>query len=344
MRKCILICLCFWGIVCLSSCDEESALTPSVQEIDWADSLDLSYAMVKDCYEKYGVGLITKFDPVRDMRYNIDTYWENLWLSRLERPMEVDSVLVFLEESFFCYFKNEEFVRTCFPRKILLSREILLSGTTNSYCSAMEESDARVGEKAINSLHSIYSKGAFAFSMKLGTIYYNQVNYRSYMMDNMYLFLSYLFEINDFYSVFGSDFYLSTMKDCYGRPFSGPATIYNGNKPGVYIEEGGSEEDVYTDKYWYWNKGFVSTAFMNPVIAPGSMDIIFLTSSISVFPDRTREVRSLINQMLFVTRPVWDSYPEVVKGRFAVLMSRFDEWGIDIRSMNPVMEYAFPRN
>ena len=67
-------------------------------------------------------------------------------------------------------------------------------------------------------------------------------------------------------------------------------------------------------------------------------------TDVYVFPDKQRDVRMLINQLLFVTRDVWDSYPEVVKNRFALLMAKFDEWGIDIRAVNPVIADVFPRN
>lgn len=331
------------------SCNDDDDLSPSLREIDWVDSLDMTNPKVKAYYEKYGIGLLTRFDTIRDIRYNISSYWNRLILKKLERTTEIDSAITYWEESFFQYFTNADFVKEYFPRKIILAREVYMDySSNNTYCPVCEESDARVGEYAVNSLHSIYSKSAFAFSVKMNTIYYNQTNYDNYKFDNLYIFLADLFELHNLYDVFGADFYLPSMSKCYGRRFSGEKSLYEGEM-GVYIEEGGSLDDLYVDKYWYWNKGFVSTAYMNPVVEAGTYkDMVVLRTLNGItglyrFPDKQKEVRSMINQMLFVTQEVWDSYPEIVKNRFAILMKKFDEWGIDIRSINPVMEYAFPR-
>lgn len=330
-------------------CDDDDDLTPSLQEIDWVDSLDMNNPKVKAYYEKYGVGLLTRFDTIRDIRYNINSYWNRLKLTKLERTTEIDSAITYWEEAFFQYFTNDDFIKEYFPRKIILAREVYMDyNSNNTYCPVCEESDARVGSYAVNSLHSIYSKGAFAFSVKMNTIYYNEENYNNYKLDNLYIFLANIFELHNLYDVFGADFYLASMEKCYGRRFSGEKSVWEGEM-GVYVEEGGSPDDLYVDKYWYWNRGFVSTAVVNPVVKTGKYkDMVTLRSENGItglykFPDKQREVRTLINQMLFVTQEVWDSYPEIVKNRIAILMKKFDEWGIDIRSINPVMEYAFPR-
>ena len=138
------------------------------------------------------------------------------------------------------------------------------------------------------------------------------------------------------------------MENCYGRPLTGDENSWLGL--GVYVEEGGSPTDRYTDKYWYWNKGFVSTKWLHPIPEVGvNQGMIELQGQWGIteqymFPTKEREVRTLINQLLFVTRDVWDSYPETVKKRFALLMAKFDEWGINIRAINPVIADVFPRN
>lgn len=330
-----------------AGCDHEDQLAPTLKEKDWSDSLDMSVPMVKECYEKYGFGLLTKFDVTRDVAYNIDSYWQELMISRMDRTTEIDSAFTFFQESFLQYFTKDEFIKKYFPRKIILTREVFLNKTSNPYCTQCMESDARVSATAVNSLHSIFSKGSFVFSAKLDAIYYSEKNYQDYKLDNLYLFLSYLFEINDFYNVFGIDFYLSDMASYYGRHFSGGATIYTGNKPGVYVEEGGAVTDQTTSVSWYWNKGFVSTAYLNPVNAQGKIQLrdqsIDGNFAAYAFPQKEREVRTLINQMIFMSQSIWNKYPTVVKNRIAILMKQFDEWGIDIRAINPVMESAFPR-
>lgn len=352
MKKTILI--CFLLCLFLAGCDKEDALAPSLMENDWADSLDLSNPAVKKYYEKYGIGLLTKFDLNRDLRYNMSTitvqkYWDKLLVTKLEQPEDIAEAITFFEESFFRYFTNEAFIRACFPKRLLLTKELILNDNWNEICKTCEESDSRVGEDAINSLHSIYSRSSFAFSVKLETIHYNEESYYNYKMDNFYLFLAYLFEINNFYDLFGPDFYLAEMQPVYGRLFSGIAIPEYGVFAGVYVEEGGSPDDNYTDKYWYWNKGFVSTKYLNPIIAAGEYKGMVqlrkgAVTSGYAFPDKQREVRSLLNQLLFMTAEVWDSYPDVVKKRFAILMEKMDEWGIDVRQLNPAVSYAFPRD
>lgn len=335
--------------VALCGCAKEERPTPSLQETDWSKDLDMSNPTVKSFYEECGVGILTDFDPSRDMLFNLDSYWKYLSLEKFEDAEQTARAFEFLNESFLVYFTNKEFIRENFPRKILLAREVFLDYSNhNPYCPATEESDARVGDYARNSLHSIYGKGSFAFSVKLETIYFSQANYNNYMRDNLYLFIANLFERNNLYAEFGPDFYLPVMERYYGREFSGLAGTMNNNKPGVWVEEGGSAEDEYADKYWYWNKGFVSTTSLNPVVTYGAyMDMIRLRSgevtSSYKFPNREREARAMINQLIFMSQQVWDSYPDIVKGRFRVLVDKFDQWGIDIRRINPTIESVFPR-
>ena len=347
----------WFSLICLlllPGCYDEDALAPSWADKNWKDSLEMEYSLVKEYYEKYGVGLLTRFDLNRDLLYNMTTStiqsnsWNTLRVDRMERTTEIDSALQFLDETLLQYFTDEDFIRDYFPRRILVGRDVFLSNSTNSICAVCMESDARASSNGINSLHSIFSRISFAVSCKLNTIYYSEENYNNFKMDNLYMFISYLFEHNDLYSLFGTDFYLPSMENCYGRPLTGDESSWLGL--GVYVEEGGSPDDRYTDKYWYWNKGFVSTKWLHPIPEVGvNRDMIELKSQYGiteqyVFPNKQREVRTLINQLLFVSREVWDSYPEVVKKRFALLMAKFDEWGIDIRAVNPVIADVFPRN
>lgn len=352
MKNYILIGLLF-GLFFIG-CHQEDDLTPSFADKSWVDSLDLNNPRVKNYYEKYGFGLLTKFDIVRDLRYSMSTtttqnYWNKLLAKKMDRTTEIDSAITFFNESLFQYFTNEEFVRDYFPKRILLTRELILDHFFNEIRVECKESDARVNANGNNSLHSIFNKSSFAFSVKLGTIYYNEANYNDYKMDNLYMFIVYLFEMNDLYDAFGSDFYLSELARCYGREMTGPGGGWLNLPVGIYVEDGGSLNDLYADKYWYWNKGFVSTAFLNPVekmgVNAGKIQIKSQNGITSeyVFPDKKWEVRTLINQLLFVTPEVWDSYPEVVKNRFTILMGKFDEWGIDIRSINPVIKNVYPR-
>ena len=337
----------------LPACYDEDTLTPSLADKNWKDSLEMEYPLVKTYYEKYGVGLLTRFDLNRDLLYNMTTStiqtnsWNTLRVDPLERTTEKDSALAFLDKTLLQYFTNEEFIREYFPRRILLGQDVFLDNQRNTICPVCMESDARASSNGINSLHSIFSRISFAVSCKLNTIYYNEENYNNFKMDNLYMFICYLFEHNDFYRLFGPDFYLPSMENCYGRPLTGDENSWLGL--GVYVEEGGSPADQYTSKYWYWNKGFVSTQYLHPILTVGvNQDMIELQASYGIteqykFPDKEREVRTLVNQLLFVSREVWDSYPEVVKGRFGLLMEKFDEWGIDIRAVNPVIADVFPR-
>lgn len=194
-------------------------LTPSGADKDWADSLELEYPLVKEYYEKYGVGLLTRYDLNRDLLYNMTTSniqsgsWNTLRVDRMERTTEVDSALAFLDNTLLQYFTDEDFIRTYFPTRILVGREVFLDNSRNSVCPICLESDARVSSSGINSLHSIFSRISFAVSCKLNTIYFSDENYYNYKMDNLYMFICYLFERNDLYSLFGTDFYLPSMEN-----------------------------------------------------------------------------------------------------------------------------------
>lgn len=317
----------FWG------CESEDRLMPSLMETDWADQLDMSNPIVRDFYDAYGVGLMTKYDLNKDLRYNMasatvqENQWNKLLAPELERDTEIDSAFAFVQTTLLQYFTNDAFIKNYFPRKILLARELVLDNTENGICEECMESDKLVSFLGNNSLHSIYTKGSFALSVKLSTIYFNTANFYAYRMDNLYLFLSCLFRINNLYDELGSDFYLPGMKNYYSRKLKE-----------VYIEEGNSEEASDVAVGWYWEKGFVSNLYMNN---PTASNKIPLDNN---FPDRERDVRMCINQLLFMTARAWNQYPDHVKERLEVLVHKFDEWGIDIRAINPVVGEMIPRN
>ena len=188
----------WFGLICLlllPGCYDEAALTPSGADKDWADSLELEYPLVKEYYEKYGVGLLTRYDLNRDLLYNMTTSniqsgsWNTLRVDRMERTTEVDSALAFLDNTLLQYFTDEDFIRTYFPTRILVGREVFLDNSRNSVCPICLESDARVSSSGINSLHSIFSRISFAVSCKLNTIYFSDENYYNYKMDNLYMFI-----------------------------------------------------------------------------------------------------------------------------------------------------------
>ena len=119
----------WFGLICLlllPGCYDEAALTPSGADKDWADSLELEYPLVKEYYEKYGVGLLTRYDLNRDLLYNMTTSniqsgsWNTLRVDRMERTTEVDSALAFLDNTLLQYFTDEDFIRTYFPTRILV--------------------------------------------------------------------------------------------------------------------------------------------------------------------------------------------------------------------------------
>lgn len=334
----------FFLMSLLGACEKEDQLTPSMLDVDWMDSLDLGNPIVKDCYDNYRVGLLTRFDLNRDLRYNMSTTevqksWENLLPEKLERSSEIDSALTFFQESLLPYFKNDDFIRKYFPRKILFTRKLELKMKQNTICAACNESENNVYE-GVGALHSIYSKSSFAFSVNLKEIYFSTNAMEAYKTDNLYIFLCKIFDQHDLYSQLGSDFNLSGLKNYYGK-----------NLFDVFVnEDNGDKKATYTDVQWYWGKGFVSTSAMNAPATSGQqsgkiqINDQFGESYHYKFPDRTMDARMYINQLIFVDRATYETYPEIVKDRFRALMDKFDQWGIDIRAINPVLSELFPEN
>ena len=347
MKKYILTGLA--AVLLLAGCEKEEKLTPSNMEVDWHQYLDMSNPVVKQFYDECGVGLLTNFDDSRNLLHQITTYWDQAFLEKLE-IQDIENAFEFLQKSLLSYFTNKQFIKDNFPRTILLAGDVLLGRVHNQnhyYNPIIEESNAAVGVPAANSIHSIFNAVAFAFACKMETINYSEANYNNYARDNMYIFLSCLFERNNLYDELGADFHLPEMKYYYGKCLSCDASVNNNNTPGIWQEEGNQTSVINTSKYWYWNKGFVSTNRLVPVQTGASLlDQIYLRSAAGItywFPEKNRETRTILNQMIFVTEEVYDSYPDIIKGRFAAIMAKFDEWGIDIRRFNPTMEYAFPR-
>lgn len=335
--------ICLATTLTLAACEKEKALTPSLSEQDWSSDLDMTNPTVKSLWQDYRVGVLTNWNPSRDLLFNLQGYWNNLELTKFEEQAQIDEAFTFLNESLLSYFTNKEFVKECFPRKILLCGEVFLNATTNNLCPQTCESDWRVSEYGNNSLHSIFNEATFAMSVKLSTINFSAENRNNYMRDNMYLFLAFLFERNNLYDELGSDFYITGMEDCYGRRMSGDAAMNNG-EPGVWVAEGGALDTELVPMSWYLNKGFVPTKYLNAPI-DGQIRIKNGSDTRSYrFPDRKREVLTMINQLIAMSQTDWDQYPAIVQNRFAALVTRFDEWGIDIRSLNPAIEYVLPKN
>ena len=345
MKKYILISLA--AALLHAGCEKEEKLTPTNIEVAWCDYLDLSNPLVKQFYQEYGVGLLTEFDENRDFRYQIERYWDVAYAPKIEDENEKEQAFGFVQESLLSYFTNKQFIRDHFPRMMLLCSDIILGNTgasnNNLYNPFIEESDSSI-RPAINSIHSIFNPVSFALACKLETIYYNETNYNNYMRDNMYNLLICIFERSNLYNQLGPDFYLPDMAQYYGIPL---VTAYEDDREMWQQEE---KSAITTSKYWYWNKGFVSTVRLIPVLTGSLADQIYFEPPTVAgainhdFPFKERELRSIINQMIYVTPTLYDSYPDIVKGRFAAMMAKFDEWGIDIRRFNPTMEYAFPRN
>jgi len=351
MKKYLSISLAF--LFLLAGCEKDEKIIPTNFESNWHERLDMTNPTVKQMYDECGVGLLTDFEIITDLRFSVTSYWGVLRADKFERKSAIDSAYVFLQESFLKYFTNKQFIRDYFPRRILLSSELFLdhiSSTTmqSPYGTHLDESDEAVGgvrSAARGSLHSIFNDASFAFSAKLQTIYFSQANYHNYVSDNMYIFLTALMERNKLYDKFGLEYHLPSMEYYYGKPLTAdPELASTGYIQGIWEEEGNPTRTPSTTRFWFWNKGFVSNKKWNPVNA--TTGDIQLWSTVAVnnwFPSKERDVRTMFNQFIFLTQETWDDYPEIIKGRFAAMMAKFDEWGIDMRSFNPVIGKAFPR-
>ncbi len=334
-----------------SACKKEEDLTPSYADTDRVASLvDVSIPLVQHMYETYGKGILYEFDDTLDFYYIADTKsvlekWVNVSITHLDADSALATV-EFLDSTLFAYLKEEPItfngttynlntILKYIPYKILLSDG--LNATSKGLMSSINNSDARATADGKGVLHAIGNKQSFAFNLDLTTITVSEAKMAEFKQDNFFLFLTHIFEQQNFYDSLPQAFY------------EGCSTYY-GEEVGEVYETEGYTADEYgiVDKDWFLSKGFVDARYFYS-LPDGLSDVRVgfevtervIYSDIEFIDNDQDFANSYLNQLIFSSEDEFSAYPEIVQEKMVIMVEWLLEYGVDIVSFNPAIAVLF---
>ncbi len=358
MKKYWIISIVFLGLI--YSCEKhEDSLTPSYKDENRvAAQVDLSKPIVKKIYETYDVGILYEYDHVLDFAYVASTVaqakkWgdveipqiSNLFLDSLgEMPTDtvafyheyVNEALTFLDTTLFRYFEPGSMIAEKLPNKVLISSSIY--SEADLFISSLIESESRSYGRSYGSLSSVYNEHSIVFDVNRDRLTYKP---RQLMLDNFYVFLTKIMEMNNLYNDIPESFY-------------GGKDIYYGEvMAGIYKEEMGIDDATVLnviDKNWFYEKGFIDAVFFYNM--PNGLSNLYykdedgkwvkvdkaLKPEYKFVSGLKSDVCSYITEMLHRDASEIEAFPENIQDNMRLLLNLFTDWGIDFVGVNPELE------
>lgn len=345
------------------SCErKEDQLKPSYKDVDRvATQIDLSKPTIKDIYETYDVGLLYEYDRILDFAYVASTIseaqkWggvqipliESLFTDSLgEIPADtmeafhqyIDQGVTFLDTNLFRHLDPAllSAANINLPGKVLLSASIY--SDIDLAVATVSESESRTTSRSEGTLSSIYNNQAIVFDLNPENLMHNP---RQLVIDNFYVFLSKVLEMNNLYARIPEGFY-GTKRLYYGKEMRG-----------IYGEEMGLDSITTAqlpiiDKDWFFEQGFVDARYFYN--RPGGLSNVSYRDEDNrwvlvkkglrpyyTFVTRTADLRSYINEMLHRSASEITDFPENIQENMRLLLDLFTSWGIDIAGINPELE------
>lgn len=327
-------CLLLVALVGLHGCYDEDKLSPTPLEEDrLLELLDMDKPLVRKMKESYGVNLLTRFSDTLDFYFGLyDRGAWNIWNAILIRhlPAEhTDFALEKFDEMVMGYFKNDEFIKRCFPRKILLTKEIL--GNVTVPDPFVMEPDNR----EVSSMTAIGTNYVYAFGFDKEIIDVLKPSLLELLRNTkLYCFVSWLYEHNNLYADIPEEFY--GLVDGLHREKL--ANIATREPESPIVEFDGGE---YYSVEWYIGKGMALTQ-NSPVSAVGMAfnQRLKVDESVS-FPTKERDFRNFLNVIFCETEANIRTYyleSEVFKRRMRIVLDLLKSYGIDFTGSKPVLK------
>lgn len=361
------ICLLF-GIllstVFISCQGEEDLLTPSLKDVDRVGTqIDLSKPIVKNLKDNFNLGLLYEYNATLDFAYSAETSvaaarWGAVEIPEMkskfldangEFPVgntqayqdRVDLALTFVNESLFKYFKPNSFIATKMPYKVLLSESIYAEQPVSQ--DPIIESDSRVNSSGKFDLYSVYNNNAIVINVNKNMVAASLAKIRN---DNFYVFLSRIMEMHNLYAL-------------VPKAFSEGKTPYYGQVMETsYRTElnKGPERTIYIiDKNWFYGKGFIDAKyFYNNPLGLGTVTVTKDELGNTILPPLSypkglrptyvfvsglkKDVRSYLNEMIHRNATEINAFPAITKNNMRILITLFQEWGVDILEFNPALK------
>lgn len=322
------------------SCEKEDAITASGLDQDHVlDSLDMSYPIVKEYYEKYGVAILTRFDENVDLKFNFYTehdhiFWNALEIGRITRKSQCDSIMEILEGDILSCFKDEfefngktfrsDFRKKYFPNKILLTNSLV--SQSSSYGIATESVNG-VGGSLIGALHCVENDNALILNIDTETMLVSEESFQRFRKDMIYVLVAYAItkhklydEVPDKFYEYSSNFYEKVIGD-------------------IQEENGETVHDVSRYEY-VRNYGLVCTSTY-----PGSsLGFMWRLS----FPSKERDFRVFFDHLM-TPEGLGDGsgdthvykVTEVTLKKMWYVAHTLMNWGIDVTLLNDDPEFLY---
>ncbi|MEG2341184.1 MAG: hypothetical protein RSB69_10605 [Odoribacter sp.] len=324
--------LLFVIVFSLHGCNREDDLTHTPFEEDrLLGLLDMNHPLVKSIKEDLGIYLLTQFSDTLDFKFGLyakGTWgnWDNIEI--VHQPAEdVAFALEQFDRMVFSYFDNEEFNKRCFPRKILIAKEII--GDVLAPDVILREPD----NQEVGSWSAIGGKYSYLFAFDrsvFGVLDPEQI--ASLRNVKLYCFISWLYNYNDLYKEIPEEFYALTE----GLHREKLATIARTEDPSP-IEKGRYNVN------WYIGKGMAITK--NSPSQTTSNDFLnrlkIYSNDQLAFPSKERDFRNFLNVIFCETEQNIRTYylgAEIFKKRMQMVLNLLKSYGIDFTETKPVLK------
>ena len=357
MKKNWILYILLVGLFCACEQDEDS-LQPSYKDIDRvASQVDLSRPIVKRIYEDYNVGILYQYDDTLDFAYVAQTdeaasLWGQVDIPQIsslfvdeegnigteglaEYNQYVDDALAFVDTAIFKFFTPGSMIASKLPAKVLISSSVYANQQVNT--NALTESEARYSRYTDGSLSMVYNAHSIVINVNQDEVTQNR---EDFIVDDFYVFLAKVLEMNNLYSLVPEEFY-ANKEDYYGQEMDA-----------IYREEMGIDEETslsVIDKDWIYSKGFIDAQyFYNSPSGLGSVwekiDGEWVKHSKAFKPRYNfvsgfgEDVRSYINELLFRNTSEFEAFPENIQDNLRLIYNMLAGWGVDLMSLNPDIE------
>lgn len=322
------------------ACEKEDALTPTpIESNRIEDSLDFSYPLVKEYYEKYGVAIMNRFDENEDLKFNFYSYnpirsWYGIEISKISRKTELDSVMEILENDILSCFKDEfewngtvyrsDFRKKYFPNKILVVNGLI--STFDFYNDIASESVNRVSSDLMGALHCLVNDNAMIMNLDLKTMLSSEENFQRFRKDILYVLITSAITKHKLYEQVPAGFY-DFCAGMYGRPLED------------VMEENGEEPLEYISRVGYIDYGILCNSVFPIEGQNGFATALNL-------PGKERDFRVFVDQLISPQGVALGSIePHAYKTTLVTTQKMWYvahallNWGIDVKLLNDDPEF-----
>lgn len=370
MKKNVLIYLVVLALG-FTSCENETDPVASYADEDRVlTQINLTNPTVSDLYTDYNMGLLFKYDHLKDFAYTAAAVTQANAFGAVEIP-QISSLYTssttptgyptvqdyenaaasFLNDKVFKYFLKDTKIASLMPYKVLVSASIQERTLSGEGGTVVKESDGRLFDTRETSLRTIYNENAIVFSVDLVSTT-TPTLIENFSKDNFYILLSRIMRMHNLYDQVPAAFF-GERAQYYGTAMFDSFIIYKGLAETATVD--------MIDKDFVYSLGFVDAKyFYNGTTGLGNVRVNNNYDGSSIpfaervtYPkafkgsedflsDKETDVRSYLNELIYGTDfkshtpyVVGTGYPDNIRANMKILFDYLTGLGVDMISINP---------